>query len=53
MKHLKAVSRTAVPADGETTAVESIILLLMQVFFSNFYNISSVLQNLQKYYEKT
>ena len=53
MKHLKVMTRTTVPAEGETTLVETMILLLMQVFFSDYYNISSVLQNLSKYYQKT
>lgn len=53
MKHIYAISRTTAPQHAETTAVETIILYLVVVFFQSWDNFASVVQNLQKYYAKT
>ena len=53
MKHLSTISRVSMPAQGETTALESIILLLVSVFFYDWQNYQSVVQNLSKFYRKT
>jgi len=38
---------------GQTTAIESIIILLLTVFFRTWDNFPTVVQNLSKYYAKT
>jgi len=53
MKHVKTISRVSMPAQGETTVLESVILLLLTVFFSSWDNFRPVLQNLTKFYQKT
>ena len=53
MKHLRTITRVSIPAQGETTVLESVILLLLTVFFNSWDNFSAVLQNLSKFYEKT
>ncbi len=55
MKHIHVISRASL--FGNFTAgldtIESVILLLMSVFFSSWDNFATVIQNLQKYYQKT
>lgn len=53
MKHLTVISRASLPAGGEMTALEQIILLLLGVYFQGWDNFATVLQNLTKFYQKT
>jgi hypothetical protein len=61
MKHIHSVSRTPSLAQlpgfgGPTTGInpiESLILVLLTIFFSSYRNFPEVIQNLQKYYSKT
>ena len=53
MSHVRAVSRYATPALGETDAIESLILLLLGLVFQDWVNLQPVVQNLTKFYEKT
>jgi hypothetical protein len=60
MKHVQSVSRTPslaqLPGFGNNTGIdpiESLILILLTVFFSSYRNFPEVIQNLQKYYRKT
>jgi hypothetical protein len=53
MKHLRAISRRPLQAQGQTTAVESLIMLVMGVIFQSWDNFATVAQNLQKYFAKT
>ena len=55
MKHINVISRASI-FGGLTTgldSIESLIIMLMSVFFNSWDNFSSVIQNLQKYYRKT
>jgi len=38
---------------AEMTLLETIIILVMNVYFQSWDNYASVIRNLQKYYEKT
>jgi hypothetical protein len=40
-------------AQGNTTVIEQMIILVMGIFFGTWDNGPQVLQNLQKYYSKT
>ncbi len=54
-KHINVISRASM-FGGLTTgldAIESVILLLLSVFFNSWDNFTTVIQNLQKYYRKT
>ena len=53
MKHLKPISRRPLQAQGQTTAVETLILLVMATIFQGWDNFAAVAQNLQKYFAKT
>jgi len=53
MKHLTVISRASLPADSETTALEQILILLLGVYFRDWDNFASVIQNLTKFYQKT
>ena len=61
MKHVQSVSRTPSLAQlpglgGNNTGidpVESLILILLTVFFSSYRNFPEIINNLQKYYRKT
>lgn len=41
------------PHTGATDAIESVIVLLVTVFFRDWDNFQTVIQNLSKYYSKT
>ena len=51
MAHIKTISRR--PDLAQTDPIESIILLLLSVFFPEWDNFPTVIQNLQKFYSKT
>ena len=56
MKHIHVISRASIFGGGLTTGldtIESVIIMLMSVFFNSWDNFSSVIQNLQKFYQKT
>ena len=53
MTHLKTISRRPGLAQGQTTAIETLVITLLSVFFQGWDNFSSVIQNLSKYYAKT
>jgi len=53
MTHIKPITSVPLKAQGVTTPVESVILLLFTIFFQSYTNFSSVIQNLQKFYSKT
>lgn len=54
MTHIRPISRPPSPAqEGNVTALESIILLLMSVIFQDWDNFGPVIQNLRKFYSKT
>lgn len=61
MKHLSTVSRRpglaliggGIGGGSNTTIGEQLIILLMTVFFNDWENFGTVIQNLQKYYQKT
>lgn len=53
MKHLTVISRASLPAEGETTVLEQIILLLLSVYFADWDNFVSVIGNLAEFYQKT
>ncbi len=54
MKHISKISLTPTNyGEGETTVLEQLILLAFAVFFSDWRNFSSVMENLQKFYAKT
>jgi len=53
MKHLTVISRASLPVESETTAIEQIIILLLGVYFRDWDNFLTVLQNLTKFYQKT
>jgi len=53
MTHIRPISRTEQPTIAEMTFLETIIILVMNVYFQSWDNYASVIQNLQKYYEKT
>jgi hypothetical protein len=54
-KHICVISRASI-FSGLTSGldtIESVIIMLLSVFFNSWDNFSSVIQNLQKYYQKT
>jgi hypothetical protein len=58
MKHIRGITRTPAPAqtsliNGNLSPIETLILLLITVFFRDWDNYPQVIQNLQKYYAKT
>ena len=53
MKHIKQISLFQSYQGGETTTLEAIILIVFGVLFRDFDNFAAVMQNLQKFYEKT
>lgn len=62
MKHIHTVSRKpslaqlpglGTPGTGGINPFESIILILLTIFFSSYRNFPEVIQNLQKFYSKT
>jgi len=53
MHHVKPMTRVPAPAQGVTTPLESVILLLITVVFQDWDNFPQVIQNLQKFYAKT
>lgn len=54
MKHIQTVSkRPAFAQQGSLSPLESIILLLMGIFFQDFQNYPQVSQNLEKFFRKT
>ena len=53
MTHIKPISRKPMPAQGQTSALESAILLIVSVVFQDWDYFPQVTQNLAKYYAKT
>lgn len=56
MKHIQVISRASIFGGGLTSGldtIETVIIMLMSVFFNSWDNFSSVIQNLQKFYRKT
>lgn len=54
MAHVRSMSCVPRPAQqGQTTASESIIIVVLSVLFNDWDNFIPVLQNLQKFYSKT
>jgi len=53
MKHVRTITRGPAPAQGQVDPLETIIMLLLQVFFQDWDNFGTVIQNLRKYYSKT
>lgn len=53
MRHMRTISRGSTPAPGATTLFESIIILLMTVFFNSWDNFAPVIRNIEKFYRKT
>lgn len=52
--HTRAITRAPhMGQGGQTTALESIIILLITVFFRDWDNFTTVIQNLSKYFAKT
>lgn len=49
--HTRSITRA--PHLGQTNVIESVILLLLTVFFRSWDNFQPVIQNLSKYYAKT
>lgn len=53
MTHIRAISQKPRIAQGNLSALEQIILFVLQGFFSDWDNYPAVAQNLQKFYSKT
>ncbi len=53
MPHIRTISRRPGLAQGQTTAIETIIITLLSVFFQGWDNFAPVIQNLSKFYAKT
>ena len=54
MKHVKPISRRPLPAqEGQTTLLETAIIILLTAIFQDWDNFVPVIQNLQKFYSKT
>ena len=53
MKHIKQVSLFPAQSDGEISPLEELILLVLTANFMDYVNFAAVMNNLQKYYEKT
>ena len=53
MKHVHPMSRRRVPAKAELSAFEEIIILVLGVYFRDWTNYSTVIEDLEKYYTKT
>ena len=54
MSHITSISRLRSPAQaGDIVPLESFIIILLTIVFSDSQNLSAVLQNLQKFYRKT
>lgn len=54
MTHLRMISQKPhIAQEGRIDPIESIILVLLSVFFGTYDNFPTVIQNLQKFYRKT
>jgi len=54
MTHLRLLTRKPeVAQQGQVSPLESLILLLLPLFFGTWDNFPTVYQNLQKFYRKT
>jgi hypothetical protein len=54
MKHLKQFSLGGSNYEsGDTTPLEQLIIVVLSVYFNDWANFSSVIQNLSKFYSKT
>ena len=52
--HTRPISRVPRPCQqGQTTSIETLIILVITLFFRDWDNFQSVIQNLSKYYSKT
>ena len=51
MRHIRPIGRS--PQLAATSLIESLILLMFTAAFQEFQNFQQVIQNLQKYYQKT
>ena len=55
MKHINPISRASLldGGTGNLSPAESLVILLLTVFFSSWDNFPTVIQNLRKFYSKT
>jgi len=54
MTHLRLITqKPQVAQDGRVNPLESLILILLPLFFGTWDNFGTVYQNLQKFYRKT
>jgi hypothetical protein len=53
MKHVQPITALPSLAQGSTSPIEGAILLLISIFFQDWDNFTTVLQNLSKFYSKT
>ena len=53
MKHLKVISRAQIALPQGTSLLETILIVLLTIFFSDWDNFIPVIQNLEKFYGKT
>jgi len=53
MKHLQGITCLPSPAQGSTSPLEALILAFITIFFNDWDNFQSVIQNLSKFYSKT
>lgn len=54
MTHLHTLTKKPLPASqGQMTPLETVIIVLLSVFFRTWDNFAPVIQNLEKYYQKT
>jgi len=53
MNHLRVISRAPTPSKGETTPVETLVLLVLGIYFQEWDNFMPVIRNLSKFYQKT
>jgi hypothetical protein len=53
MSHIRSISRAPQLAQGGTSPLETIIILLTTVIFQDWDNFPQVIQQLSKFYAKT
>ncbi len=53
MKHIRTVSQRPAIAQGSMSPLESLVLLLLGIFFNDYHNYPQISQNLEKFFRKT
>lgn len=54
MRHLKTISQIPAPASEKSMDIyETVIIVILSVIFKDWDNFVTVVQNLEKYYQKT